>query len=82
MGHLTTLLPVGNRKERMGRVYNRRLPSFAESTHMNVGGCPATDVPSSREEKHGQRRSLHSSQRPEKPTTWRRKAVRCETNAN
>jgi len=72
MDNLTIHRLVRNRKERMGRSANRRLNSFAESIVVNVGGCPETDVPSSRGEKHGQRRRRHSSPRLGKPATWRR----------
>jgi len=53
---------------------NRHLNSLTEFNNVNVGDCPETDVPSSREEKQGQRRSLQSSQRPGKPATGRREA--------
>src|SRR5215471_14834175 len=73
---------VGSRRERLGCTDNGHLNFLAESIDVNVGGCPETDVPSSREEKHGQRRCLHSSRRSGKPATCRREAVRCETEAD
>jgi hypothetical protein len=47
--------PVGDREPQRAvwLPCNRHLNSFAESDIMNVGGYPETDVPSSREEKHG-----------------------------
>ena len=51
---------------------NRRLNHSAESINMNVRGCPETDVPSSREEKPGQRRRSHTSRGTGKPSTGRR----------
>jgi hypothetical protein len=44
---------VGSCDMQLGRVDNGHLNSFTESTDMNVGGYPETNVPSSREEKHG-----------------------------
>jgi hypothetical protein len=61
---------------------NRHLNHPVESNHMNAGGCPETDVPSSRGEKPGQRRSRHSSRRLGKPVTGRRAAVRRDFGAN
>ena len=54
---------------------NRHLNYLAESIDVNAGGFPETDVPSSRGEKPGVRRSGRSSPRPGKPATWRRAAV-------
>jgi hypothetical protein len=59
----------------LGPARHRRLNDFAESVVMNVRGSPETDVPSSQEEKPGERRSGHSSRRSGKPATGRRAAV-------
>jgi hypothetical protein len=55
---------------------NRHLNYPAESVYVNAGGCPETDVLSSRGEKPGQRRNHHSSQRSGEPATRRRVVVR------
>jgi len=44
---------IGSREERLGLFVNRRLNFLVESNNVNVGGYPGTDVPSSREKKHG-----------------------------
>jgi len=67
-------LRSGFRRERLGSVGNRRLKCTAESIHMNTGGHPETNVPSSRGEKHGWRRCRHSTRGPGKPATWGRAA--------
>jgi hypothetical protein len=61
-----------------GLRHNRHLNYLTESVYLNAGGCPETDVPSSREEKPGQRRSRHSSRRSGKPATGRRAAGDCQ----
>ena len=57
---------------------NRHLNYLVESVNVNAGGCPETEVPSSRGEKPGQRRSRPSSRRPGKPATGRRAAGDCQ----
>src|SRR5215472_17547086 len=81
-GPENTLPPAGSREERLGCSANRHLNYLAESIHLNTGGCPETDVPSSRGEKHGQRRSHHSSRRSGEPITGRRVAVCRDFGAN
>ena len=65
---------LGAAKSGWVEVINRHLNYLVESVNVNAGGCPETEVPSSRGEKPGQRRSRHSSRRPGKPATGRRAA--------
>jgi len=71
-------------KEGLGLRDNHRLNRSVESTCVNVRGFPETDVPSSRGEKPGKRRSGHSSRRAGKPFTGRRATAcwesRCKGN--
>src|SRR5262249_50716105 len=71
-GAWVTPLTLGTRAEGVGPTQTHRLNNLAESTDVNAGGRPETDVPSSRGEKPGRRRRCHSSRRPGEPATRRR----------